>query len=311
MKRRPTLPLGIDVGTARTRVALLERDPSGATHLIAVAARRTGDDPAAAVAAAWAELGTRERRCVLAAAHPDALLRVASFPPLSRAERERAARFEAARFVPYPLAEAALRVLPLADGRCVIGAVRKSVLAARLAAVARAKLVPVAVDDGALALCRAFPAADALIDLGKNGTTLVVPGEPIPALRAFALGGQALTAAVAAALGVDEPTAEQRKRSIGLAGAGEHARDELVEQLATALIEIRAAARGEIRTIALVGNGARLAGLADALERAVQIPVRLGLLAGGAACPLPPDVVRAAAPDWGLAYGLALWEDAA
>ncbi len=66
-----------------------------------------------------------------------------------------------------------------------------------------------------------------------------------------------------------------------------------------------------MRTIALVGNGARLSGLADALERAVQIPVRLGMLAGGAACALPPDVVRAAAPDWGLAYGLALWEDAA
>ena len=43
----------------------------------------------------------------------------------------------------------------------------------------------------------------------------------------------------------------------------------------------------------------------------MRIPVRLGSLAGGPACPLPPDVVRAAAPDWGLAYGLALWEHAA
>jgi Tfp pilus assembly PilM family ATPase len=311
VKRRPTLPLGIDVGSARTRVALLECDPAGTPHLIAVAARPTGDDPAAAIAAAWAELGTRERRCVLAAMHPDALLRVASFPPLGRAERERAARFEATRFVPYPIAEAALRVAPLADGRCVIGAARKSVLAVRLAAAARAKLEPVAVDDGAFALCRAFPAADALIDVGESATTLIVPGEPIPALRAFALGGRGLTAAVAAALGVDEPAAEQRKRSVGLAGAGEHARDELVEQLATALIEIRAAARGEVRAVALVGNGARLTGLADALERAVQVPVRLGALTGGPACPLPPDVVRAAGPDWGLAYGLALWEHAA
>lgn len=311
MKRRPTLPLGIDIGAARTRIALMERDPAGAAHLVAVAARPTGADPAAAVAAAWAELGTRERRCVLAAAHPDALLRVAGFPPLGRAERERAARFEAARFVPYPIAEAALRVVPLADGRCVIGAARQSVLAARLGAAARAKLRPLAVDDGAFALCRAFPAADALIDVGENATTLIVPGEPIPLLRAFALGGRALTAAVAAALGLDEPAAEQRKRSVGLAGAGEHARDELVEQLAGALIEIRAAARGDVRAVALVGNGARLPGLADALERALQVPVRPGALSGGPACPLPPDVVRAAGPDWGLAYGLALWEQAA
>jgi Tfp pilus assembly PilM family ATPase len=311
MKRRPTLPLGIDIGAARTRVALFERGPSGAPYLIAVAARPTGDDPSAAVAAAWAELGTRERRCVLSATHPDALLRVAGFPPLGRAERERAARFEAASFVPYPIAEAALRLAPLADGRYVIGAARKSVLAARVAAASRAKLEPIAVDDGAFALCRAFPAADALIDLGENATTLVVPGEPIPSLRTFALGGRALTAAIADALGIDETTAEQRKRGVGMAGAGERARDELIDQLAGALIEIRASARGELRTIALVGNGARLPGLADALERAVQVPVHVGALVGGAACPLPPDVLRAAAPDWGLACGLALWEHVA
>ncbi len=311
MKRRPTLPLGVDIGTARTRVALFERAPSGAPYLLAVAARPTGTDPSAALAAAWAELGTRERRCVLSAAHPDALLRVASFPPLRRAERERAARFEAARFVPFPIAEAALRLTPLTDGRYVIGAARKSVLAARASAASRAKLVPVAVDDGAFALCRAFPAADALIDLGENATTLVVPSEPVPSLRTFPLGGRALTAAIADALGIDETAAEQRKRGIGLAGAGEQAREELIDQLAGALIEIRAAARGELRSIALAGNGARLPGLADALERAVQIPVHVGTLAGGAACPLPPDVVRAASPDWGLACGLALWEHAA
>ncbi len=107
------------------------------------------------------------------------------------------------------------------------------------------------------------------------------------------------------------PTAEQRKRSVGLAGAGEQARDALVDALATALIEIRASARAELRTVALVGNGARLPGLAEALERAVQVPVRLASFPADAASALPPDVVRAAAPDWGLAYGLALWERAA
>ncbi len=157
----------------------------------------------------------------------------------------------------------------------MVGVARKSALDARLAAATRAKLEPVAVDDCAFALCRAFPDADALIDVGESATTLVVPGDPIPLTRTFEIGGDALTAALAASLGIDEATAEQRKRSVGLAGAGEHARDALVEQLASALIETRAAARAELRAIALVGNGARLTGLADALERAVQIPVRL------------------------------------
>ena len=311
MKRRFTLPLGIDVGAARTRVALLERDRAGAVRLVAVAARPTAGDPAAAIAAAWSELGTSERRCVLAVGPPDALLRCAAFPALGRAERERAARFEATRFVAYPIAGAALRVTPLADGRCVVGVARKTALDAHLAAAKRAKLEPLAIDDCAFALCRAFPDADAVIDVGASATMLVVPGDPIPLTRTFETGGDALTVALAASLGIDEATAEQRKRSLGLAGAGEHARDALVEQLASALIETRAAARAELRAIALAGNGARLTGLTEALERAVQIPVRLGALTAGAASALPPDVVRAAAPDWGLAYGLALWETAA
>ena len=306
-----TLPLGIDVGTARTRVALLERDASGAPRLVAVATRPTGDDAAAAISDACAELASAERRCVLALGPADALARTAAFPAMRRAERARAARFEAARFVPYPLHEAAVRVHGESGERCIVAIARRSALDARVALAKRARLRAVAVDHSAFALMRAFPYADAIVDVGESATVLVLPNDPLPLLRAFTNGGRAFTEAVVASLGVDEATAEQRKRNIGLAGAGEHARDALVEQLATALIEHRASARTEPRTIALAGNGARLAGFAEALERAVAIPVRLGALPAAESHGLPGDVVRAASPDWGLAYGLALWETAA
>jgi len=65
------------------------------------------------------------------------------------------------------------------------------------------------------------------------------------------------------------------------------------------------------RSVALTGNGSRLAGLADALERAVAMPVRPALLPEHFSSALPPDVVRAASPDWVLACGLALWDAAA
>ncbi|HEV2737767.1 MAG TPA: pilus assembly protein PilM [Candidatus Elarobacter sp.] len=311
MKRPNTLPLGVDVGAARTRVALLERDASGAPRLVAVAARPTGDDAGAAIAAACAELATGERRCVLALGPADAVVRTAAFPAMRRTERARAARFEASRFVAYPLHEAAVRVHGDAGDRCIVGIARRCALDARVLAAKRARLRPLAVDDAAFALMRAFPYADAIIDVGERATVLVLPNDPLPTVHAFATGGQAFTDAVVASLGVDETTAEQRKRSIGLAGAGDHARDALVEQLATALIEHRASARTEPRAIALAGNGARLAGFADALERAVAIPVRLGALPVDGSRGLPPDVVRAASPDWGLAYGLALWNTAA
>jgi Tfp pilus assembly PilM family ATPase len=311
VKRRDTLPLGIDVGAVRTRVALAERDSSGRPSLIAVASRATADDPARAIAEACAELRTRERRCVLGLGAPDALLRTAAFPPMRAGERRRAARFEAARFVPYPIAEANVRVVPFAGNRCVVGIARRGAVDARVAAAKRAGLRAVAVDDVALALARAFPYADALIDVGERATLLVVPGDPVPGVRTFAAGGRAVTEAVAASLGVDAAAAERRKHTVGLAGAGEHARDALVEQIASALVEHRANAGTELRAIALTGNGARLAGLANALERAVAIPVRLAELHAGVSHTLPADVVRAASPDWGLAYGLALWELAA
>jgi Tfp pilus assembly PilM family ATPase len=310
--RRPkTLALGVDVGTARTRVALVERDDAGHASLVAVAARPTGDDPALAIAEARAELRTRERRCVLAVCAPHALLRTAAFPAMRRTERARAARFEAARFATFALDDAVVRVVTVENERCVVGIARRAALDARILAAKRAGLTPIAIDDAAFGLLRAFPYADAVVDVGASATLLVVPGDPAPSVRALALGGATFTAAVVASLGVDDADAEERKRCIGLAGAGEYARDALVEQLASALIDHRANARAELRTIALAGNGARLAGFAQALERAVAIPVRLGALGCRASDALPADVLRAASPDWGLAYGLALWETVA
>lgn len=312
MVRHPrTLPLGVDVGAARTRVALVECDTAGQPHLVAVATRRTGDDAAHAIAEARAELRTPERRCVLALGAPDALLRTVAFPAMRRMERARAARFEAQRFISYPLREAAVRAERAGGERCVVGIARRSALDERILAARRAGLRPVAVDDVAFGLVRAFAYADAIVDVGERATLLVVPGDPVPSVRTLAIGGGALTAAVVASLGIDAAAAERRKRTIGLAGAGEYARDALVEQIAAALIDHRASARADMRAIALAGNGARLPGLAEALERAAAIPVRLGALAAGTSDALPADVVRAASPDWGLAYGLALWELAA
>ncbi|MDB5027165.1 MAG: Pilus-associated protein pilM, partial [Candidatus Eremiobacteraeota bacterium] len=289
MKKPRTLPLGVDVGEERTRVALVERDASGCPRLVAVAARPTGDDPARAIGAACAELRTAERRCVLAIGAPDALLRTAAFPALRGRERARAARFEAARFVPYPLHEADVRVAVAGPGRCVLGIARRAAVDDRVAIARRAGLRPIAVDDVAFALLRAFPYAGAVLDVGVGSARLVFAGDPVPSVQVLNGGGRAFSAAVVASLGIDEAAAEQRKRTVGLGGAGEYVRDALVEQLASALIEHRAGARTELRTIAVAGNGARLAGFAEAVERAVAIPVRLGALPDGVCDALPAD----------------------
>ncbi|MBV9438838.1 MAG: hypothetical protein JOZ24_02480, partial [Candidatus Eremiobacteraeota bacterium] len=108
---------------------------------------------------------------------------------------------------------------------------------------------------------------------------------------------------------LSEGDAEARKLRIGLAGAGEHLRDELIAALARTLEDTRANGSA-LHQIVMTGNGARLPTLAEALGRSVAVPVRDARLGIAASTALPPDVVRAASLDWSLAVGLALWDNA-
>ncbi len=311
MKPTPsrTLPLGIDVGEARIRVALAQCRFDGTAELVAVATRPRGEDLASSVAEAVAELRTRERRCVFGVAEPAAILRAARFPAMRRPELESAARFEASRLVDYAIDEAVIRVVPLETGRgeSAIGIVRKDAIA-RLRALARsAKLRIIAVDNSGFALRRAVPDADAVLDIGLSGARFYVFGPGVPRAHRWQIGGASFTQAIVGAFGTDEFTAERRKLSHGIAGSGEPLRDRLVDSIANALVDCRSSGYGDVRRVALVGNGARLDDLAAIIERATAVRVALATLAPSVSQTLPPDVLRVAAPDWCQAYGLALW----
>jgi Tfp pilus assembly PilM family ATPase len=313
MKTRATLPLGIDAGTSRIRVALTELDASDKPALVAVATRPAGANLGEAIASAVAELKTRERRCVFGIGEPHAILKLATLPKMTRGERERAARFEAARFISYPIADAIVRVAAIDEsiGVCAIGATRKSALNDMLAAAKHARLTVCGVDNVGFALRRAFPTSDAVLDVGHEGSVLHLYGRDLPVAHYYPIGGHTFTQAVAESLGIDADSAERRKVTHGLSGAGDYARDAFVESVASALIDFRSSGVADIGTIALVGNGARLAHFAEAVERATAIPTRLATFDPEISQALPPDVLRAAAADWGAAYGLSLWELAA
>jgi Tfp pilus assembly PilM family ATPase len=290
------------------RVALAHRAPDGRAELVAVATRQFEHDPAAALTDAVTELRTRERRCVFGLGEPRAVLRSIRFPAMRRGEQDRAARFEATQFVDYPIGEAIVRVIPVgSEGDAVIGVVRKDVIGSLVSFAHAAKLRVCAVDNNAFALRRALPDVDAVLDIGLDDSRLHIFTGRFPIGRRFAVGGAAFTQAIARGLGCDADTAERRKLTHGLAGCGETTRDALVADIAGALAECRAAGLGDVREIALVGNGSRLNDLPAAIERATAVQVRLAALSPDTSQTLPPDVLRAAAPDWCLAYGLARW----
>lgn len=310
MKRSSaSLPLGIDIGASRVRVALAHRRADGRPELAAVAVRDRDGDLAATIADAVDELRTRERRCVASVGEPAGVLRTTTFPPMRRAELERAARFEAIRLIDYPIDEAHVRIVSLdaPTGEIAIGIVRKATLAMVRSAVEGAKLRLIAVDNDAFALARAIAGTDAILDIGRTESRLHIFTDRVPRTYRLRIGGSTFTQAIADALGTDPVTAERRKLAHGVAGSGEDVCDRLVESIANALVDSRANGYGDVRSIALTGNGARLDDLANRIERATAVRVCVATLAPDASAVLPPDVLRAAAPDWCHAFGLALW----
>ncbi len=118
-----SLPLGIDIGATRVRVAAATYGRVGPLVRTVVArdipisspcdAAGQPDYVAALIGEAVADVGTRERRCVSAVGEPQAILRAVHLPGSSRAERQRAALREAQRHIDHFTKSAVLRIHPI------------------------------------------------------------------------------------------------------------------------------------------------------------------------------------------------------
>jgi len=308
-----SLPLGIDIGRTRLRVAAAVRTTSGATELVGVASREAPEEPEAASAVLddlRRELGTRERRCVLSVPASAGVLKVVRFPKMSESERRSAARFESERIASWNSKDVATVVrahwVNVREGLVAIGVAREDALRARVSRARAAGLSVAGVDHDACAMRRAFPFADAVLDIGCESSSLHVFSASGPLSVAIAAGGSDVTAGICRDLGIDSTTAERRKRILGTAGAGEAARDALVARVATAIHDVRE--QHPIRRLAMTGNGARLPGLAESMEAAIGAMVDVPVSDLLRAAAYPDDVARCAAPDWTLAVSLAAWE---
>lgn len=318
-----SLPLGLDIGASRLRIVASVVTQEGA-RLQSVATRNLSEGVAtsgqirdvpyvaAVIEEAWSELQVREKRCVLSVGEPDGLLRLVEFPKMTSFEREKAAAFEAQRYIAYPIDEAVVRVHPVDEKQNVfaIGVVRESMLRSRVQAARAGGLKVVAVDHESLAFGRALPDFDAVIDIGLERTAVHLLTRAPGASVYHAAGGAAITRGIERELAIDPRSAEKRKRILGTVGGGESARSAFLADL-TALLENSMSRSRPLSRVALCGNGARLNGFAADLERATGLLVEIAPAAPMHISPYPSDVIRAGAPDWNLAAGLSLWEVAA
>jgi hypothetical protein len=306
------LLIGIDIGATRVRVAAVAngrelagiavRDlPSGAGSSHAVA------DPevaAAALSEAYAELRVPQRSCVLSIGEADAAIRTVTFPKMSAAERERAASFEARRFGGYEDdTTVCLRRVDASKHAYAIGLARTSVLRSRVAAVKRSGLRPSAVDHEWYAFKRAFPRHDGVVDVGLDEARVHDLHSNDPAGFHCVRGGSEVTRGIEQDLSIDTPRAERRKKMVGTAGAGDGAKSELAKSVAT--IVGRVAWYTPAPRLAFVGNGSRLAGLLEDVERLTGATCEIAVSGILEASPYP----CAGAPDWTLAAALGTWND--
>ncbi|MGH7737073.1 MAG: pilus assembly protein PilM [Candidatus Tyrphobacter sp.] len=312
-------PLGIDIGAARVRVAVAQR-AGDCLRIEAVAARdlppsendveRSGDFEAILLEEMLEELGVRQRACVFALGAPDATLRAAAFPAqMGYWERRAAARFESLHDESGDETSVVrVHAIDRPSHAFVIAAAKEGPLRSRLRAMKKAGLRVVAVDHDACALARVMPGFQAIVDVGLRRARLHVFTTAVPQSLTALAGGVSVTQAIAEDLGVETEIAERRKRILGAAGASS-----ALAACANAIVDLIKKARlapPRCSAIAMIGNGARLPGLADEIAARSGMEVRIPVVDLLRTSPIAHDVLRLAAPDWTLAAALATWRAA-
>lgn len=156
--------------------------------------------------------------------------RTIKFPPLSDAEIASAVKWEAEQYIPIPLSQAIIQHQILErrekatppDVEVLLIAAPRSLVEKYVKIVHLAHLTPLAVETDLIALVRALAPPDKtvlLIDFGANSTDLAISKNGMLSFsRSIPTAGEALTRAVAQALGVESQQAEEYKRTYGLSG---------------------------------------------------------------------------------------------
>lgn len=344
--------IGLDIGTTHVRAAEMSfsggRGPDanptlerfGEVALPPNAVRDGEVEDHATVAAAlrqlWAQSKFSSRRVNIGVGNQRVVVRELDLPWMPLPQIRASLPYQVGELLPMSTDEALLDYYPTGErdngsGRLVHGmlvAATRDTVRANVLAVQTAGLSPQMVDLNPFALLRSIvrgPLARqtvAVVDIGARVTHVVIAAQGSPQfVRMLPSGGQNVTDAVAAALGVSALDAEGTKREVGigytvapqLAPAAE-AVNQVVRPLIEAVRNTFVYYAGNhpgagIDVVILTGGGAQLPGLGQYLSSASRLPVTLGepLATVRLAKTVDPELARhtSLAMPIGLAYGVA------
>jgi len=301
-----TTLVGLDIGSTSIRAveATISKDrpvinnfgqgflPNGA-----VVGGVVKDDKAvtAALRQLWASHGFASRNVVVGVTHQQVIVREVDVSNLPPKDLKQALPFLVRDVMPLPPDQALLDFYPLENpGKAdvvhgLLIAVPKEAVIDTVRAVEAASLHVVQVDLACFAALRASAhlASDteAVIDIGANGTTIVIHTDGMPKIvRSFPRGGAEVTKMLATRLGMSVAEAETLKCRVGLVrGEGPETAEVTAEAIRPLINELRsslnyfASANSDRRVarLALVGGAAMLPGLTEVLTAQLGVPAFL------------------------------------
>lgn len=182
------------------------------------------------------ELQTRKKFVVTAASNLAVITRTLQVPKMPAKQLEEAVRWEAERYIPFPIDEVVLDYTPLdsydsvPDGEqmdIVVGAARHETVAGVVEAIKAANLEPLIIDIKPFAGLRTIrsrltsPGREPItlfLEIGAESSALVLTrGERLLLNRPINLSGKDFTNAISRAFNLDPIAAEDAKKNYGLA----------------------------------------------------------------------------------------------
>lgn len=298
--------VGLDIGSTSIRAVEATRSKDRPVvnnfgHVAlpdgAVAGGVVVDDKAvtAALRRLWSEHKLKSKDVVLGVTHQQVIVREVDVSNLPATEMRRALPYQVREVLPLPVDDALLDFYPLEDpcsGDTVHGlliAAPKEAVINTVHAVEKAGLRVAHVDLACFAMLRAAAHlaedTEAVVDIGANGTTIVIHTDGTPQIvRTVPRGGAEVTKLMANRLGMPTAEAEALKCRVGLIrGEGPETSEVVTEALRPLIAEIRgsfnyfaqAHPNDRVNRLALVGGASLLPGLTDRLSRDLGVPTFL------------------------------------
>ena len=238
--RKVSSGLGVDIGTSSIKIAELT-NVKGSIELVNMAIADTPDNgvkegavidvPAVAetVRRLWKENGFKNKEVSCGIAGQDVIVRPVIFPRMPYEELKEAVKWEADKYLPFPVEDAMIDVvLPdpvvllqetVTEVEVMLVAALRSKVESYATALELAGLTPIAIDIQPFCMMRAYglkgddeSGSIAYIDIGGGTTDLVVcNGERLRMTRIVQVGGNHFTDAIVKATGLSEKEANDLK----------------------------------------------------------------------------------------------------